>query len=158
LPLACKCVARFSSFLRKLNPIPVLQVCKRVFDLIGSSSSLQYHLELGRACMEDGPLSGMSTAERRERLQAHIHAWQNLQWSSCVHLFDLPPNTVIMNVSPGGILTFISRSECKLKFVQPPSNLREIPMKQWEHTFPFPPSDVAIDPSEDILVVLQIEE
>jgi hypothetical protein len=31
-------------------------------------------------------------------------------------------------------------------------------MRQWEHTFPFAPSDVAIDPSEDILVVLQNEE
>jgi hypothetical protein len=108
--------------------------------------------------MEDGPLSGMSTAERRERLQAHIHAWRNLWWSSSVHLFDMHPNTVIMDVAPGGILTFISRSECKIKFVQPPSNLRGIPIKQWEHTFPFPPSDVALDPSEDILVVSQNEE
>ncbi len=103
----------------QLNPSPThrWQVCKRVFDLIGSSSSLQYHLELGRACMEDGPLSRMSTAERRKRLQAHIDAWRNLRWSSCVHLFDLPPNSVLMNVAPGGILTFISLSEYKIKFV-----------------------------------------
>jgi hypothetical protein len=44
-----------------------LQVCKRGFDLIGSSSSLQYHLELGKARMEDGPPGGMPTAERRKK-------------------------------------------------------------------------------------------
>lgn len=148
-----------------LNPSPAHcrhwaicpQVCRRVFDLIGSSSLLQYHLELGRACMEDGPPNGMSTAERRERLQAHVDAWQNLRWSSCVYLFDLNPTAVVMDVSPGGILAFIMRSECKIKFVQPPSDLRGIPMRQWEHTFPFPLWNVALDPSEDILVVLQAE-
>ncbi len=105
--------------------------------------------------MEDGPLSRMSTAERRKRLQAHIDAWRNLRWSSCVHLFDLPPNSVLMNVAPGGILTFISLSEYKIKFVQLPSDLRGIAMRQWELTFSFPPFIVALDPSEDILVVLQ---
>lgn len=104
--------------------------------------------------MKDGPLSGMSTAERRERLKAHVNAWRNLQWSSCVHLFDLPYNAV-MNVTPGGILAFLSYSECKIKFVQPPSNLRGITMRQWEHSFPFPPLIFSLDPSEDILAVLQ---
>lgn len=104
--------------------------------------------------MEDGPPSGMSTAERRERLQAHVDAWRNLRWSSCVHLFDLPHSTV-MNVSPGGILTFLSYSERKIKFVQLPSNLRGIAMRQWELTFPFPPLVFSLDPSEEILVVLQ---
>lgn len=105
--------------------------------------------------MEDGPLSRMSTAERRERLKAHVDAWRNLRWSSCVHLLDLPYNAVIMNVAPGGILTFLSYGECKIKFVQLPSNLRGIAMRQWEHTFPFPPFVFSLDPSEDILVVLQ---
>ena len=108
--------------------------------------------------MEDGPPSGMSTAERREKLQAHFNAWRNLRWSSCTHLFNLRPNKVIMDVAPGGILTFISHSEHKITFVQPPSNLRGIPMRQWKHTFPFPPSNIALDPSEDILIVLQNEE
>jgi hypothetical protein len=105
--------------------------------------------------MEDGPLSGMSTAERRERLQVHVDAWRNLRWSSCVHLFDLPHDSVLMNLNPGGILTFLSYNECKIKFVQLPSNPRGIAMRQWELTFPFPPLVFSLDPSEDILVVLQ---
>lgn len=105
--------------------------------------------------MEDGPLSRMSTAERRERLRAHVDAWRNLRWSSCVHLFDLPHNTVLMDVAPGGILAFLLYSECKIKFVQLPSNLRGIAMRQWELSFSFPPLVFSLDPSEDILVVLQ---
>ena len=104
--------------------------------------------------MEDGPLSGMSTAERRERLKAHVDAWRNLRWTSIIHLFDLPDNT-IMHVTPGGILTFLLYNECKIKFVQLPSNLRGIAMRQWELTFSFPPIVFSLDPSEDILVVLQ---
>lgn len=107
--------------------------------------------------MQDGPPGGMSTAERRERLRAHVDAWRNLRWSSCVHLFDLNPDMAVMKVASGGILCFISRSTRKIKFVQPPSDIRGIPMKQWEHTFPFTPWDAALDPSEDILVVLQLE-
>jgi hypothetical protein len=61
----------------------------------------------------------MSTAERRERLQAHINTWQNLLWSSCVYLFDLNPTAVVMDVSPGGILAFIMHIEWKIKFVWP---------------------------------------
>jgi hypothetical protein len=60
-----------------------------------------------------------------------------------------------MNLNPGGILTFLSYNECKIKFVQLPSNPRGIAMRQWELTFPFPPLIFSLDPSEDILVVLQ---
>ncbi|KAH9960103.1 hypothetical protein BC827DRAFT_1209132 [Russula dissimulans] len=135
-----------------------MRVCKRMLDLVGHSSLLQYHLELGRSCMEDGPLSSMSIAERRERLKAHNDAWRDLRWSACIHLFDLHPNTFAMEVAQGGILAFISRSEGKIMFVQLPSNSRGIQMRQWEHSFPFLPSMCALDPSEDILVVLQREE
>ena len=101
--------------------------------------------------MVDGPPGGMSTAERRERLHAHVDARRNLRWSSCVQLFDL--HNTIMKVAPGGILSFMSYSQ--IKFVLPPSNIRGISMRQWEYAFPFALHDVALDPSEDILVVSQ---
>jgi hypothetical protein len=129
-----------------------------MLDLVGGSSLLQYHLELGRSCMEDGPLSSLSIADSRARLQAYNNAWRNLQWSSCIHLFDIHPDTFTVDVAQGGILTFISRREGKIIFVQLPSKLRGIPMKRWEHSFPFLPSLCTIDPSEDVLIVLQREE
>ncbi|KAI0292393.1 hypothetical protein BC826DRAFT_1018929 [Russula brevipes] len=135
-----------------------MQVCKRILDLVRSSCLLQYHLELARSYMEDGHLSRMSISERRERLKAHIKAWTDAQWSSYIHLLDMDRNTFVMDVAVGGILTFISRKEGKMKFVQLPSNSRGIAMRQWEHSLPFIPAKYALDPSEDILIVLEHEE
>jgi hypothetical protein len=42
--------------------------------------------------------------------------------------------------------------------MQIPSNLRGIPMHQWELSFSFVPRACALDPSEVILVVLQQNE
>jgi hypothetical protein len=126
-------------------------------DLIGISSLLQYHLELGKSGMEDGPLSTMSISERRERLQAHTDAWWNLQWSDCVHLFDTGTHECSIHLAPGGILVLCWKTKPKLTFIQLPSNTRGITMRQWEHSFPFRHYDsaVALDPCEDVLVLLK---
>ncbi|KAI0292830.1 hypothetical protein B0F90DRAFT_221443 [Multifurca ochricompacta] len=130
-------------------------VSKRMVHLVHNSSLLQYHLELGRSCMEDGPLNTLSIPERRERLQAYSNAWRTLRYSACIHLYSLDHRTYIMDIAPGGILTFISKTEAKVTFVRLPSNLRGIPMRQWEHSFPFIPHACTLDPSQDILVLLQ---
>ncbi|KAI0251099.1 hypothetical protein BJV78DRAFT_508399 [Lactifluus subvellereus] len=135
-----------------------LQVCRRMAKLIQSSSLLKYHLELGSAGMEDGPLSRLSIPERRERLKAHIDAWGCIRWSSCVLLRSIPFHTYNVNIAPGGILTMMSRTEGKIAFVQLPSTLRGIPMRQWELSFPFVPHLCVLDPSEDILIVVQLGE
>lgn len=139
------------------SPLWDWQVCKRMRDLIGVSSLLQYHLELGRSCMEDGPLSKLSISERREKLQAHINAWRNLQWSDCVRLFDTTSHQFDIHVAPGGILVLRWKTMSKLTFIQLPSNTRGITMRQWEYSFPFyiHPSAFALDPYEDMLVVLE---
>jgi hypothetical protein len=124
-------------------------------DIIGGSALLQYHLELGRSGMEDGPQSTLSIPERRERLKAYNDAWKHLHWSACIELPDIDVVTHDMDIAPGGILTFVSEREGKIIFVQIPSNLRGIPMRQWEHSFSFPPRQYALDPSEDILVVFE---
>ena len=119
------------------------------------SALLQYHLELGRSGMEDGPLSTLSIPERRERLRAYDDAWKHLRWSDCIELPTFGEHTYDMDISPGGILTFVSKSGHKIIFVQIPSNLRGIPMRQWELSFSFVPHQYALDPSEDILVVFE---
>jgi hypothetical protein len=126
--------------------------------LIRISSLLQYHLELGRSGMEDGTLSRLSIPERMERLQAHTNAWTSLRWSSWVHLCSIPHDTYILDIAPGGILSMMSRSEGKIVFTQLPSTLRDISMRQWELSFPFVPRLCALDPSEDILIVVQPQE
>jgi hypothetical protein len=107
--------------------------------------------------MVDGHLSRLSIAERREKLQVHINAWGDLQWSDCVHLFDAMVNTFAIHVAPGGILAIRWKTEPKISFFQLPSNTRGITMRRWEHTFSFCASACALDPYEDILVVLKYE-
>ncbi|KAH8977165.1 hypothetical protein EDB86DRAFT_3093011 [Lactarius hatsudake] len=149
-------IAKILAMLHYRDLYSCTRVCRRMVDIIGGSALLQYHLELGRSGMEDGPLSVLSIPERRERLRSYNDAWKHLRWSTCIEL----PNTERrhnMDVSPGGILTFASGTERegKLVLVQIPSILRGIPMRQWELSFSFTPYARALDPSEDILVVME---
>ncbi|KAI9450775.1 hypothetical protein BJY52DRAFT_158494 [Lactarius psammicola] len=135
------------------------QVCRRLADIIRGSALLQYHLELGRCGMDDGPLSTLSIPQRRERLQAYDDAWKSLRWSACINVLNIPDNAYNkLSIAPGGILTFISGRDSTITFVQIPSNLRGIPMRQWELSFPLLPRACALDPSEDILVILQLQK
>ena len=126
-----------------------------MIDIIGGSDVLQYRLELGRSGMEDGPLSTLSVPERLERLRTYNDAWKHLRWSACIELPNIDVVTHDMDIAPGGILTFVSRRNNNIIFVQIPSNSRGIPMRQWEHSLSFVPHQYALDPSEDILVVLE---
>lgn len=108
--------------------------------------------------MDDGPLSTLSIPERRERLQAYDDAWKSFRWSSCKNVFNFSDHAYEMSIAPGGILTFLSKRERKIIFMQIPSNLRDIPMQQWEFSFSCGPHACALDPSEDVLVVLQRHE
>lgn len=126
-----------------------------MLDIVNGSNLLQYRLELGRSGMEDGPLSTLSVSERRERLRVYNDAWKQLRWSECVEFLNFDKTAYVMGIFPGGILTFKSRTEGKIVFVRIPSNLRSIPMRQWELSFPFVPHTYTLEPSQDILVVLQ---
>ncbi|KAI9430666.1 hypothetical protein H4582DRAFT_2209614 [Lactarius indigo] len=86
------------------------QVCKRVVDIIGGSALLQYHLELGKSGMEDGPLCVMSIPERRERLRSYNDAWKHLRWSTCIELPNPDRRRHAIDISPGGILTLVHRT------------------------------------------------
>jgi hypothetical protein len=134
-----------------------------MINIFEGSALLQYHLELGRSGMEDGPMSTLSIPERRERLRVYSDAWKDFRWSACIELLpNIKKSDYVMDIAPGGILAFVPRGasprradNCKIIFFQIPSNSRGIPMRQWEHPFPPVLHQYALDPSEDILVVLQ---
>ncbi|KAH8993064.1 hypothetical protein EDB86DRAFT_3078924 [Lactarius hatsudake] len=129
------------------------QVCKRMVDIVSGSTLLQYRLELGKSGMDDGPLSALSIPERRERLRAYNDAWKHLRWSACIELPAI--RRYDMDIAPDDILTFVPERDRKITFVQIPSKLRSIPMRQWELSFPFVLHQYALDPREDILVLYE---
>ncbi|KAH9175662.1 hypothetical protein EDB89DRAFT_1945944 [Lactarius sanguifluus] len=149
-------IAKILSMLHNQDLFSCTRVCRRMVDIIEGSALLQYHLELGRSGMEDGSLSIMSIPERRERLRSYNDAWKHLRWSTCI---EIDRCSHYVDTSPGGILILVPRTrrEGKLMFVRIPSILRGIPMRQWEFSFSFLPQEHALDPSEDILVVMECD-
>jgi len=51
------------------------QVSKRFNDLISTSISLQYKIELAMACLQDGPPGEMTISERLQALRTRRAAW-----------------------------------------------------------------------------------
>ncbi|KAI9433086.1 hypothetical protein BJY52DRAFT_1198875 [Lactarius psammicola] len=132
-------IAKILAMLQYRDLTSCTQVCERMVNIIGGSALLLYHLELGRSGMEDGPLSILSIHERSERLRVYNDAWKHLRWSACVELPDIDRHGYDMDIAPGGILTFVSKRHRKISFVQILSNLRGIPMRQWDLSFSFVP-------------------
>ncbi|KAH8998839.1 hypothetical protein EDB86DRAFT_2910402 [Lactarius hatsudake] len=101
--------------------------------------------------MEDGPPGGLTTSERLELLKNYEASWKNLEWNE---------HTTIS--SPAGSLWELygnvwahSRGSDAIEFIQIPSRLRGIPMRQWTLRFDFDLRDFGMDPSQDLLVMIE---
>ena|ERR1700677_4842495 len=101
--------------------------------------------------MIDGPPGGLTTSERLELLRRYEASWKNIEWSE--------HNTI---VSPDGQLWEFygnvwahSRGRDAIEFVQLPSRIRGIPMRQWTLSFDFAVRDFSMDPSQDLLVTIE---
>ncbi|KAH9037201.1 hypothetical protein EDB85DRAFT_625041 [Lactarius pseudohatsudake] len=101
--------------------------------------------------MEDGPPGGLTTSERLELLKNYEASWKNLEWNEHTTIF-----------SPAGSLWELygnvwahSRGSDAIEFIQIPSRLRGIPMRQWTLRFNFPLRDFGMDPSQDLLVMIE---
>jgi hypothetical protein len=101
--------------------------------------------------MTDGPPSALATSERLELLRRYEASWKNIEWSE--------HNTI---VSPDGHLWEFygnvwahSRGSDAIEFVQLPSRIRGIPMRQWTLRFDFSVRDFSMDPSQDLLVTIE---
>jgi hypothetical protein len=101
--------------------------------------------------MVDGPPGGLTTSERLELLRSYEASWKNLEWSEY--------NTV--SYPEGRAWEFYgnvwahSRGSNAIDFVQLPSRLRGIPMQQWTLRFDIDVRDFSMDPSQDLLVIIE---
>lgn len=128
-----------------------LQVC-RLFNSI-DSVSLQYKVELWLAGVEDGPLGHHTVKERLSMLRAHQDAWNSMSWSFEETIPITQGRCWELN---GGILAQ-SDGPSSIAFRQLPSALRCIESREWRiDGFDFVVVDFAMDPSYDLLVVVEI--
>lgn len=128
-----------------------LQVCRLFNNMVMQSAALQYKIELAIAGMEDGSASGLTISDRRQRLWEHQAAWRDLRWRS---------DTIIPMLRGGvwelygGVLAQ-ARGKRTLCFTQLPSEIRGIPQRNWEVEVDAPIRDFGLDPSLDLLVVIE---
>jgi hypothetical protein len=113
----------------------------------------QYRIALFASGMVDGPPGGLTTSERLELLRRYEASWKNFEWSEY--------NTVHCLQGPGWHWDFIGnvwahhRGIDAIDIVQLPSRLRGIPMRQWTLRFDFPVGQFSMDPSQDLLVMIE---
>lgn len=112
---------------------------------------LQYNFELAAAGMEDGPPSILSIADRLHCLRRREAAWNRLQWTSDQ---TMPMHSGGVWELYGGVLAQ-ARSRYELCFTRLPSQIRGIEQKDWEIYLPMLVRDFGMEPSLDLLVVVE---
>lgn len=94
----------------------------------------------------------MSSARRLEQLDKHTSAWKNLKWSREI---TIPMEDGTLWELFGGVLVQ-NTIDNRLHIWQLPSDLRGIEEKKWTlgPNFGFTMADVAMDPLQDLLVLI----
>ena len=100
--------------------------------------------------MEDGPSSTFTLADRLDLLRRREAAWDRLQWTS---VQIIPLHDGVWELC-GGVLAQ-ARSRNELCFTRLPSQIRGITQNDWELRLPMVVGDFGMDPSLDLLVVVE---
>ena len=114
--------------------------------------SLQYRTELFAAGLTDCPSQAI-VAARLEKLRAHQAAWKSLKWSQ--ESVIVLPNYVVFENFGGVFAVGIGTYTDGIRFIQLPSVLRGIDMRDWSiQNLDFHIGDFCMDPAADIVAVL----
>ncbi|KAJ3761753.1 hypothetical protein EV360DRAFT_79966 [Lentinula raphanica] len=143
--------------LEELDAISLLEcrlVCRKFRDMIAEAARLTYKIELAIAEQEDGTNHNLGTKKKLELLRNWQARWTELDWSSETRypmaragLWELFGNVLAQNTMDGSFA-----------FVQLPSESRGIPERIWtvKPDTPAEVRDFGIDPSQDLLVLIDI--
>lgn len=101
--------------------------------------------------MEDGPPSVSTHADRLQCLRRRETAWNRLEWTSDQ---TIPMHRGGVWELYGGVLAQ-ARSRYELCFTRLPSQIRGIEQKYWELSLPMLVRDFGMEPSLDLLVVVE---
>lgn len=118
--------------------------------MIDDTVALQYHIALHSSGMVDGPPGRLSPSERLSLLRSYETSWKNMDWNE--HKYFPVPDGTLWELY--GNVWAHSRGGDAIDFVQIPSRLRGIPLRQWTLRLDFPLRDFSMDPSQDLLVTI----
>ena len=106
--------------------------------------------------MVDGPPSRKNTSERLSLLRSYETSWKNLDWNTHTSLPVFEGGASLSLWELYGNVWAHSRGNDVISFVQIPSRLRDIPLRQWTIRLDFPIRDFGMDPSQDLLVTIEM--
>ncbi|KAF9519342.1 hypothetical protein BS47DRAFT_1388177 [Hydnum rufescens UP504] len=134
------------------------RVCKALRHHIDQCSATQYVIRLAMCGYTDGTQSqggGFSLiGARLNALEEHINRWKYLNWEE--QRIEIPTRIPDCEVLVGGIYVLISQTI--ITCVQLPSKIRHIPLRAWSFENDFTVTALAMDPSQDLLVLLEIRQ
>ena len=119
--------------------------------LIDASTTFQYPISLYASGMVDGPPGNLTTSERLELLRRYEASWKNNEWIEH-HTIPYPQGTTWEFY---GNVWGHTRGSDAIDFVQLPSRLRGISLRQWTLEFDFDVQHFTMDPSQDLLVTVE---
>ena len=130
----------------------ILQVNSFFKSLIDETTTFQYRIALFASGMEDGPPGHMTTSERFDLLRKYEASWKTIEWTE--------HNSLISGTGGvwelyGNVWAHSKERNDVIEFVQLPSRIRGIPMRQWTLRFEFSVRDFSMDPSQDLLVAIE---
>ena len=102
--------------------------------------------------MVDGPPGNLTASERLELLRRYEASWKNIEWSEH-HTIPFPEGMAWEFY--GNVWGHSNSGNDAIDFVQLPSRLRGIPLRQWTLRFDFDVLDFSMDPSQDLLVTVE---
>lgn len=120
--------------------------------MVDDTATLQYRIALYSSGMVDGPPSRLGASERLSLLRSYETSWKNLDWNT--HISLPVPEGSLWELY--GNVWAHSKGKNAIFFVQIPSRLRGIPLRQWTIGLGFSIRDFGMDPSQDLLVAIEM--
>ncbi|KAH7926051.1 hypothetical protein BV22DRAFT_390964 [Leucogyrophana mollusca] len=151
--------------LEELEPVSLLRFCQAshlIHSVAASCTALRYRYELALCGMRDGPPSNRSPRVRLEQLLNYKRGWPTLAWSSEDRLRITPPT--ILGVT-GRFLYQASENTLPNGLFQWTLQIYELrsfrsaladPLRHCRFNIPFDIRQVAIDPSQDLMVLAEL--
>ena len=133
------------------------QTCRLLHSAIKHSVTLQYHIQLALAGLEDcGNASSLTTAEKLFEIRAQLESWSNLRFRKR-QVFPLPNDIRVWELLGGVMGHGVPNGPAirGLKFIELPSVMRRTLSRTWELAdLGVSIRDFAFDPAQNLLVVV----
>ncbi|KAI9059861.1 hypothetical protein FKP32DRAFT_1760684 [Trametes sanguinea] len=135
-------------------------VCSTLNALVNDNASLLYKIELGIENLQESPVKGLSSSERLNFLLDRRVRWLTLDWSYTEPLSAreiLPQSALPYELQGGTFLNITSRAgNVTMNKITLPSRA-DLQPRYTSHDLEFKALDVTTDPTQDLLVVLDID-